>query len=107
MGLKPNPQCDDSHCRARQAEFKAKPVVEIATEVKEDTAPVHADNEWGISLVDEHVPEEDVTNLNLVDGVQIAYSIPVDNSTPESSTGGAVAASELSLEELMQQMKSM
>lgn len=38
---------------------------------------------------------------------QVAYSIPVDNSTPESSTGGAVAASELSLEELMQQMKSM
>lgn len=39
--------------------------------------------------------------------IQVAYSVPVDNSTPESSTGGAVAASELSLEELMQQMKSM
>lgn len=39
--------------------------------------------------------------------VQVAYSIPAEHSTPESSTGGAVAASELSLEELMQQMKSM
>lgn len=41
------------------------------------------------------------------DVCQVAYSVPVDSSTPESSTGGAVAASELSLEELMQQMKSM
>lgn len=39
--------------------------------------------------------------------IQVAYNIPVDNSTPESSTGAAVAASELSLEELMAQMKSM
>ncbi|XP_026738109.1 ubiquitin-like modifier-activating enzyme 5 [Trichoplusia ni] len=108
MGLKPNPQCDDSFCRSRQTEFKAKPVVELATEVMEDIAPVHADNEWGISLVDENSPvDDDCSNLKLVDGVQVAYSVPVDNSTPESSTGGAVAASELSLEELMQQMKSM
>ncbi|XP_072947659.1 ubiquitin-like modifier-activating enzyme 5 [Epargyreus clarus] len=108
MRLKPNPQCDDSYCRQRQAEVRARPQVELATEVKEDTVPVHADNEWGISLVDENSPQDDdSSNLNLVDGVQVAYSIPVDNSTPESSTGGAVAASELSLEELMQQMKSM
>lgn len=110
MSLKANPQCDDSFCRARQAEFLAKPQpVEVATEVTEDLAPVHADNEWGISLVDENAPEEEdaSSNLKLADGVQVAYSIPVDNSTPESSTGGAVAASELSLEELMQQMKSM
>lgn len=108
MALKPNPQCDDSYCRSRQADFRAKPVVELATEVTEDLAPVHADNEWGISLVDENTPEDDdCSHLKLVDGVQVAYSVPVDNSTPESSTGGAVAASELSLEELMQQMKSM
>ncbi|CAG4989153.1 unnamed protein product [Colias eurytheme] len=107
MSLKPNPQCEDSYCRRRQAEYKAKPAVELATEVKEDPKPLHDDNEWGISLVDENSPIEETPALNLVDGVQVAYSIPVDNSTPESSTGGAVAASELSLEDLMQQMKSM
>ncbi|XP_047520199.1 ubiquitin-like modifier-activating enzyme 5 [Pieris napi] len=108
MGLKPNPQCEDSYCRTRQTEVKARPAtVEVATEVTEDEKPIHEENQWGISLVDENSPEEETPNLNLVDGVQVAYSIPVDNSTPESSTGGAVAASELSLEELMQQMKSM
>lgn len=107
MSLKPNTQCDDNHCRTRQVEARARPLVEVATEVTEDAAPVHADNEWGISLVDENCPEEeDTSNYKLVDGVQVAYSVPVDNSTPESSTGGAVAASELSLEDLMQQMKS-
>ncbi|CAD0194496.1 unnamed protein product [Chrysodeixis includens] len=108
MGLKPNPQCDDSFCRSRQVEFKAKPVVELATEVMEDIAPVHADNEWGISLVDENSPvDSECPRLKLVEGVQVAYSVPHDSSTPDSSTGGAVAASELSLEDLMQQMKSM
>ncbi|CAH3969452.1 unnamed protein product [Pieris brassicae] len=108
MALKPNPQCEDSYCRLRQTEVNARPAaVEVATEVTEDDKPIHVDNQWGISLVDENSPEEETPNLNLVDGVQVAYSIPVDNSTPESSTGGAVAASELSLEELMQQMKSM
>ncbi|XP_069363531.1 ubiquitin-like modifier-activating enzyme 5 [Maniola hyperantus] len=107
MTLRPNPQCDDAYCRQRQMEFKAKPVVELATEVTEDATPIHAENEWGISLVDENSPEEETPTLKLVDGVQMAYSIPADISTPESSTGGAVAASELSLEDLMQQMKSM
>ncbi|KAL4713932.1 hypothetical protein ACJJTC_015586 [Scirpophaga incertulas] len=109
MSLKPNPQCDDIYCRQRQSEVNARPApVEVATEVTEDDSPVHTDNQWGICLIDENVPEEeDTSNLNLVDGVQVAYSIPVDNGTPESSTGGAVAASELSLEELMKQMKSM
>ncbi|XP_048489360.1 ubiquitin-like modifier-activating enzyme 5 [Plutella xylostella] len=108
MSLKPNPHCDDPHCRARQSEARARPLVEVATEVLEDTKPLHDENEWGISLVDENSPvEETPTNLNLAEGIQVAYNIPVDNSTPESSTGGAVAASELSLEELMAQMKSM
>lgn len=107
MTLKPNPQCEDSYCRQRQAEYHAKPVVELATEVKEDDTPIHAENEWGISLVDENSPEEETPNLNLVDGVQVAYTLPADISTPESSTGTAIAASELSLEDLMQQMKNM
>ncbi|KAG7311055.1 hypothetical protein JYU34_003912 [Plutella xylostella] len=108
MSLKPNPHCDDPYCRTRQTEARARPLVEVATEVLEDTKPLHDENEWGISLVDENSPvEETPTNLNLAEGIQVAYNIPVDNSTPESSTGGAVAASELSLEELMAQMKSM
>ncbi|XP_045446703.1 ubiquitin-like modifier-activating enzyme 5 [Melitaea cinxia] len=107
MSLKPNPQCEELFCRKRQVQFNSRPAVELATEVTEDDSPIHEDNEWGIILVDENSPDEEMPNLNLAEGVQMAYSIPVDNNTPETSSGGAVAASELSLEELMQQMKSM
>ncbi|XP_068627060.1 ubiquitin-like modifier-activating enzyme 5 [Battus philenor] len=109
MALKPNPQCSDRVCVERQVEARARPPpVELAAEVREDTEPLHADNQWGICLIDENVPEEeDNSNLKLVEGVQVAYSAAGDSSTPESSTGGAVAASELSLEDLMIQMKSM
>ncbi|XP_028034113.1 ubiquitin-like modifier-activating enzyme 5 [Bombyx mandarina] len=108
MSLKPNPTCDDASCRARQEQRRLQPRVELAAEVTEDCGPVHQDNDWGISVLEENSPaDEDCPGLKLVDGVQVAYSIPVDSSTPESSTGGAVAASELSLEDLMQQMKTM
>ncbi|XP_050680578.1 ubiquitin-like modifier-activating enzyme 5 [Leptidea sinapis] len=106
MTLKPNPQCEEAYCRLRQTEAQGRPRVELATEVTEDAGPVHHENQWGISLVDENSPDEETSTLSLVDGVQVAYSVPVE-STPESSTGGAVAASELSLEDLMQQMKTM
>ncbi|NP_001138805.1 ubiquitin-like modifier-activating enzyme 5 [Bombyx mori] len=108
MSLQPNPTCDDASCRARQEQRRLQPRVELAAEVTEDCGPVHQDNDWGISVLEENSPaDEDCPGLKLVDGVQVAYSIPVDSSTPESSTGGAVAASELSLEDLMQQMKTM
>ncbi|CAK1601553.1 unnamed protein product [Parnassius mnemosyne] len=108
MCLKPNPQCSDSQCVVRQKEARARPPpVELAAEVCEDARPLHADNSWGICLIDENAPEEeDSSNLRLAEGVQVAYSVALDSST-ESSTGGAVAASELSLEDLMAQMKAM
>lgn len=46
--MKPNPTCDDSNCRKRQAEVAARPKVEAKVEKQEDVGPVHEDNEWGI-----------------------------------------------------------
>lgn len=36
----------------------------------------------------------------------MAYNLPVDDGSPDTSTGGATAASELSLDELMAVMKN-
>ncbi|XP_066598323.1 ubiquitin-like modifier-activating enzyme 5 [Prorops nasuta] len=93
MSLKPNPQCDDSYCRQRQKEYEAKPKVEEASEVVEDK-PLHEDNEWGISLIDENeeTPEFNLPNQFASD----AYRAAVE----------AEEASGPSLEELMAQMKS-
>jgi hypothetical protein len=47
MRLKPNTGCDDSNCRARQAEAVNRPSTpdEEATAVEEEV--VHEDNDWG------------------------------------------------------------
>ncbi|XP_077300746.1 ubiquitin-like activating enzyme 5 [Arctopsyche grandis] len=106
MSLKPNSGCDDSFCVKRQTEVQARPIEKVVEVVKEDDTPLHEENEWGISLVDETVDESDESSMKVAEGIQVAYLLPVDDCTPESSTGGATAATELSLEELIAQMKS-
>ncbi|CAH2049857.1 unnamed protein product, partial [Iphiclides podalirius] len=106
--VQPNASCAEAWCRRRQAEARSRPPpVEQATEVREDEPPLHADNHWGICLIDENAPEEEeACNLKLAEGVQVAYGAAPDSGSPESSTEGAVAASDLSLEDLMRQMKN-
>ncbi|CAH1153547.1 unnamed protein product [Phaedon cochleariae] len=102
MGLKPNPNCEDSHCRLRQKEFVAKPKTEMAVEAKEEEKPIHEDNEWGISLVNESVEEKEQVNVS--EGVQLAYTLPSQSSIAECEE--ATVSDDVSLDELMAQMKS-
>ncbi|KAJ1526080.1 hypothetical protein ONE63_009245 [Megalurothrips usitatus] len=106
MQLKPNPACDDSFCLERQKEFAAKPkpeVVEVSPVVEE---VVHEDNEWGISLVDETPADAvEVTQskpVGLAHGVDVAYELPAAES---GSSGPTVQDTDISLEQLMAQMK--
>ncbi|XP_076648067.1 ubiquitin-like activating enzyme 5 [Halictus rubicundus] len=102
MILKPNPNCDDRYCKERQKEYALKPKLE--PEVKEiiEDKPLHEDNEWGISLVDEQDQQVDEGSSSV--GVMEAHS-SASHSTdspilnPQSESGP-------SLEELMAQMKS-
>merc|ERR1712045_148148 len=51
MSMKPNPGCDEYHCKKRQEE-KAKELAaqpQLKLEVEEEEVVVHEDNEWGIS----------------------------------------------------------
>ncbi|XP_076290742.1 ubiquitin-like activating enzyme 5 [Lasioglossum baleicum] len=102
MVLKPNPNCDDRYCKERQQEYTLKPKLE--PEVKEiiEDKPLHEDNEWGISLVDEQ--DEQVDEGPSFTGVRQAHSSPSHSTdspilNPQSESGP-------SLEELMAQMKS-
>lgn len=48
MTLKPNPNCDDTHCRQRQEEYKQKPKsLENPSKIIEEK-PIHEDNKWGM-----------------------------------------------------------
>nr|XP_012214622.1 PREDICTED: ubiquitin-like modifier-activating enzyme 5 [Linepithema humile]XP_012214623.1 PREDICTED: ubiquitin-like modifier-activating enzyme 5 [Linepithema humile] len=104
MILRPNPNCDDTNCRQRQREYLAKPKVQQKpTEIIEEK-PVHEDNEWGISLVDEQSGQLDKESSVLsTSGVRRAYTIPKTDSEEEQTVPESTG---LSLEELMAEMKT-
>ncbi|XP_027120022.1 ubiquitin-like modifier-activating enzyme 5 [Coffea arabica] len=61
MEMKPNPQCSNSACLERQKEYiLAKPARDASARAKMEAeaqsateCPIHADNEWNISVVDD------------------------------------------------------
>ncbi|GJQ68078.1 hypothetical protein Trydic_g10690 [Trypoxylus dichotomus] len=105
MRMKPNPNCEDSYCRKRQEEYAAKPKPEKqTTSKKEEEKPVHEDNEWGISLVDESaIPVEEACSLG--EGISYAYEVP--ETSEELVICEQAMHSDTNLEELIAQMKSM
>lgn len=107
MTLRPNTQCDDRHCLARQKEFAAKPKPVEEAVVEEVDQQLHDDNEWGIELVDDSQPEESTKSAapsNVSEGLRLAYEAPAPEVTSSENT---VAATDVSLDDLMAQMKSM
>lgn len=105
MILKPNTSCDDKYCRQRQKEYESIPKEEIAVEATEDATPIHEENEWGISLIDEanDVVNEEMSSQELCAGVKQAYTLPDVSEASEAVDD----SSGLSLDELMAQMKTM
>ncbi|XP_014481170.1 PREDICTED: ubiquitin-like modifier-activating enzyme 5 [Dinoponera quadriceps] len=103
MTLRPNPNCDDTHCRQRQREYLAKPRVQQqkSREISEGK-PVHEDNEWGISLVQDGQSDARSCVSATIPGVRHAYAVPTQASDAESEQTVPEASS---LEELMAEMK--
>merc|ERR1711942_418272 len=79
MSMKPNPGCDEYHCKKRQ-EKRAQELKDNPEEVKEEQeeeAVVHEDNDWGISLVSDDVGSQEVTS-----GISTAYSFKEKAAEP-------------------------
>ncbi|XP_065889215.1 ubiquitin-like modifier-activating enzyme 5 isoform X2 [Dysidea avara] len=107
--MKPNPQCDNSHCVKRQAIYQEKLASQPAQPVKESITAekvTHESNEWGISLVDESVDNDDKTDGVVGEGLRYQYSPPTNSdlvatdTKPDTTSGPSV-------EELMQQLKNL
>ncbi|XP_004588376.2 ubiquitin-like modifier-activating enzyme 5 [Ochotona princeps] len=109
MSMKPNPQCDDRHCRKQQEEYKRKEAALPRQEVaQEEEEIIHEDNEWGIELVAE-VSEEELRASSgpvpdLPEGITVAYTVP--EKQEDSAPAVTVEDSGESLEELMAKMKN-
>ncbi|KAK1124649.1 Ubiquitin-like modifier-activating enzyme 5 [Melipona bicolor] len=93
MTLKPNPNCEDRYCRKHQLEYASKPKPEQRVEETVEDKPLHEDNEWGISLVDER-------------DQQIDEKVQSASQSIDSQINQIPSECDASLEELMAQMKS-
>ncbi|XP_011304656.1 ubiquitin-like modifier-activating enzyme 5 [Fopius arisanus] len=102
LTLKPNPNCDEKFCRQRQMEFTEVVKESIPEVLNED--PVHEDNEWGISLVDEDKGESCETYQNECLGVKQAYTVSSDVKEAESPS--VVDDNGPSIEELIVELKN-
>ncbi|XP_021703960.1 ubiquitin-like modifier-activating enzyme 5 [Aedes aegypti] len=110
MSLKPNPTCDDRFCIDRQKDYAARPKEERVEEVPEEETPLHEENLYGIELVAEDDTQGSQpstgTTHSISTGLKLAYEPPA--STKHSETTSTTAVSDdVSLDELMAQMKSM
>ncbi|KAA3460580.1 ubiquitin-like modifier-activating enzyme 5 [Gossypium australe] len=77
MTMKPNPQCSNAACLERQKEYilakpardaaaKAKMEAEAAATTAAGDMPLHVDNEWNISVVDDNEPAKSTCGTSSV-----------------------------------------
>lgn len=113
MSMKPNPNCDDSNCCRRQKEYIQQQLNQPSSEQskihdnKEDVIE-HDDNEWNISVIDESNIES-IDQTNVAEGIRYAYETQQtsNNENELSTTTNQTSNNDVSLEELMKQMKNL
>ncbi|CAN8311310.1 unnamed protein product [Cochlearia groenlandica] len=121
MKMRPNPQCSNVACLDRQKEYMlAQPARDAATKAKMeaeastivDDSPLHDDNEWNISVVDDE-NEKDVTKAasssdTLPEG--LTRELPVADEYEKTiaiGSGEAEAEEEDDLEDLKKQLEAL
>jgi ubiquitin-like modifier-activating enzyme 5 len=103
MSMKPNPQCQNSHCRLRQQQASTEQIVsqhQRKQEPIEHQTALHEDNQWGISVVEESVSNEE--SLEVGSGLHLAYSPTVTSVDQESMD----ISKETDIQDLMAQLKN-
>merc|ERR1719385_456835 len=114
MSMKANPDCDEYHCVKKQKVFReeekqrlAREALEVKAEDVADEGPLHEDNEWGITLEEEYVPQDSTEQRQVAEGVQLAYEAASKSEDAADCEDVAAEESSISLDDLMKQMKSM
>lgn len=98
--------CQFPGCIQRQQEFQAKPKVDLPKAEEKVVEITHEENEWGIELVSEDVKEPATTSGQTSTGLKLAYE-PAATTHSTVTSEQKAATDEVSLEDLMAQMKNM
>ncbi|KAG7019743.1 Ubiquitin-like modifier-activating enzyme 5 [Cucurbita argyrosperma subsp. argyrosperma] len=115
MEMRPNPQCSNVVCLERQKEYViAKPARDAAAKAKMEAEaltveeiPLHADNEWNISVVDEvEIEIEGATTSDaLPEG--LVRELPIADESQHPAPTESAAPSSDDLEDLRRQLEAL
>ncbi|KAK8604644.1 hypothetical protein V6N13_099576 [Hibiscus sabdariffa] len=119
MAMKPNPQCSNAACLERQKEYiLAKPARDAAAKAKMEAeasaaaaagdVPLHVDNEWDISVVDDNEPEKSscgTTADALPEG--LTRELPSADEFQKPQPSGATDTAVDDLEDLRRQLDAL
>ncbi|CAD5164670.1 ubiquitin-like modifier-activating enzyme 5 [Musa acuminata AAA Group] len=115
MEMRPNPQCSNNACIERQKEYlQTKPARDAAAKAKleaessKNEGPLHMDNEWNISVVDDS--EMDTLNSCGVSGALpegLIHELPTAEKYHESLGTEEAKTVEDDLEELQRQLDAL
>jgi ubiquitin-like modifier-activating enzyme 5 len=118
--MRPNPECSNAHCRKQQANPEHanwQPMVwkALGHDGTEGKAVEHSENEWGIELGG----GDDAAGFGaaateqpaLASGLSFAYeqkaAAPVSSSVEQAAAPAGISDADVSLEDLMGQLKSL
>ncbi|XWS51414.1 hypothetical protein CRYUN_Cryun12cG0174200 [Craigia yunnanensis] len=116
MAMKPNPQCSNAACLERQKEYilakpardavaKAKMEAEALTAVAD--VPLHVDNEWNISVVDDNELESTCATSSDALPEGLTRELPSADEFQKPSTSGATDTAIDDLEDLRRQLDAL
>ncbi|OEL27891.1 Ubiquitin-like modifier-activating enzyme 5 [Dichanthelium oligosanthes] len=116
MEMRPNPQCSNPACVQRQKEYMdSKPARAAAAKAKMEAeasvaneCPVHLDNEWNISVVD----DEDTATSSIRSTADVlpeglVHELPAADFYPEPPATASSSAIDDDLEELQRQLDAL
>lgn len=114
MQMKPNPQCSNAACLKRQGEYiLAKPTRDAAAKAKLEAegplieeGPLHDDNEWNISVVDDCEPDGANTKSSDALPEGLTHELPTADEFQNLVTREAPSNDNDDLDELRKQLEA-
>ncbi|KAK9278047.1 hypothetical protein L1049_027605 [Liquidambar formosana] len=115
MEMKPNPQCSNVACLERQKEYiLAKPARDAAAKAKMEAdasstteCPLHDDNEWNISVVDDSVPDRKDARSSDALPEGLIHELPSADEFQKLPASEASATATDDLEDLRRQLEAL
>ncbi|XP_073099408.1 ubiquitin-like modifier-activating enzyme 5 isoform X2 [Elaeis guineensis] len=116
MEMRPNPQCSNFACVERQKKYiQTKPARDAAAKAKMEAeasaakeGPLHVENEWNISVVDDS--EMETSNASSASGALpegLTHELPSADKYPESLVVGEASPLVDDLEDLQRQLDAL